>query len=169
MIEQMLIGIWDVQGGGMQSEVLFNADHTYVNTLAGGMQQHWGTWSIMQNGGIYFIVFQIKGAQPQSFVGPLGTVPIQWPTSETWTITNIEPNHISIYGGELYRRGAVPTYAPGYGPTMTPAMTPTMSPEAMQALREASEAATKAIQEVTDNARAAHEKANKAWSDYLRS
>lgn|GEM_PF-3409551 len=103
-IKDALAGFWILDAAGMQSQVSLSPNGQYSNTLAGGMQGHSGTWAVSNNTfGGQTIVFTLTSTFPNEFVGPLGTVPITWPKSETWLVTGIQPDQILIQGGSLRR------------------------------------------------------------------
>ncbi len=104
-IKDALTGIWFLDAAGMQSQVALSPDGTYSNTLVGGASGHSGTWAVSNNafGGGHIIVFTLTSSYPNEYVGPLGTVPITWPKSETWNVTGIQPDTILIQGGSLRR------------------------------------------------------------------
>jgi len=103
-VRDALVGIWILDAAGMQSQVTMAPDGQYSNVLAGGAQGHSGTWAVTNNAfGGQTIVFTLTEWYPKEFVGPLGTVPITWVKSETWYVTNVQPNQVLIQGGSLRR------------------------------------------------------------------
>jgi hypothetical protein len=103
-IKDALVGFWILDASGMQSQVALSPNGQYTNTLAGGAQGHSGTWAVSNNTfGGQTIVFTLTASYPKEYVGPLGTVPITWPMSETWYVTGIQPDQILIKGGSLRR------------------------------------------------------------------
>jgi hypothetical protein len=95
----MLVGVWAVQAGGIQSQLSLSEDGTYINLLAGGMQSHWGKWSVVAN----MLHFVLDGAAPQTWTGPLGAVQIQWPKSESWGLVRVADDLVQITGGTMVR------------------------------------------------------------------
>lgn len=103
-VRDSLVGIWAVNAGGMQSQVVLSPDGKYSNTLVGGAQGHSGTWAVADNpNGGHTLTFTLTGSFPQTYVGPLGSTPIIWPKSELWYVTGIQPDRIDIYGGVMSR------------------------------------------------------------------
>jgi len=116
-----LVGVWNVNAGGMTSVVVLDDGGSYSNTLTGGMQGHAGTWSVVDAYGAQCIYFKLESSYPKEFVGPLATVPIQWPATETWGITNVHPNQIGLFGGGvMYRAQPLSDAASGNVPPPEP-------------------------------------------------
>lgn len=112
-LRDVLIGMWALNAGGMQSQVTFSPDGRYTNTLFGGAQGHSGMWTVSDNPfGGQTITFALTAAFPQTFVGPLGTSPITWPASETWYVTGVQPDRIDINGGVMVRMQTQPGMVP---------------------------------------------------------
>jgi hypothetical protein len=104
-IKNALMGFWFLDAGGMQSHVALSPDGKYSNTLVGGATGHSGTWAVSNNafGAGHIVVFTLTSSYPKEYVGPLGTSPIIWPKTESWNVTNIQPDNILIQGGSLKR------------------------------------------------------------------
>jgi hypothetical protein len=131
-IKGALTGIWFLDAAGMQSQVALSPDGTYSNTLVGGASGHSGTWAVSNNafGPGHIVVFTLTSSYPKEYVGPLGTVPITWPKSESWNVTSVQPEQILIQGGSLRRitpemaaagmsMGGVPPNGAGFTGMMT--------------------------------------------------
>ena len=191
-VRQNLIGVWDVYTPGMQTEVVFQANGQYTNTMAGGMQGHAGQWNVFWNGSAYVIQYTIQSHYPDQYMG----TPIYWPTSEHWLISAMQPNQVWIYGGMLVRRQAgwnfsgfpgsvgIPA-APRVGPSV-PAAAPQAAPgpsappppppstfstnaDIAKMWADVHQAGLETMQRINDNTKAAYEKSNKAFLDYIKS
>jgi hypothetical protein len=116
-IKDALVGIWLFDAAGMQAQVSLAPDGTYTDTLVNGAQGHSGTWTVSNNGsGGYLIVLTLKDWFPKEFVGPLASTTIIMPKTETWYVTNIQPDQILVQGGILRRIKAnmpIPGPSPG--------------------------------------------------------
>jgi hypothetical protein len=198
-LREILVGEWDAYSPGMSSQLLLQAGGQYQNTLAGGMQYHWGQWSLIQNGGAPILHFLLAGAEPQYYVGPLGSVKIQWPREEHWMITGVQHDRIDFYGVTIVRRVIAPPplpqpasgmHAPWRPPSIFPlpaaappaqphvppppatspqVSVPTPNQEVLKKIRESNEEIMKTMQQMHENTKKAYEQANKAWSDYFKS
>ncbi len=104
-IKNALTGFWFLDAAGMQSQVALSPDGTYSNTLVGGASGHSGTWAVSNNafGSGHIVVFTLTSSYPKEYVGPLGSSPIIWPKTESWNVTNVQPDQILIQGGSLKR------------------------------------------------------------------
>lgn len=164
-LRKLLTGVWAVQAAGLQSQLVLAPDGTYSNVLAGGMQGHSGTWAVTANlvGG-QSLVFSIKDAFPKEFVGPLGSSPIVWPTSETWYVMAIHPDRIDINGGFMVRAGVTPdmmrtgaSAGPGVqGPAVFPGAFPMAADPNAQVAAE--------MRQIADAGRTVFGKLKSVWS-----
>jgi hypothetical protein len=172
-IAKLMVGIWDVYSPGMQTTLILQDNGQYMNTLYGGTNFHWGIWSILPSP--LAIHFVIQGAEPKFYVGPLGSVPIQWPTSETWMIVDAKPDRVQIQGATMVKRQ--PVYPQPVSPpqpsqaAQAPNLADTikLNQDTAQKLREAQQAMFDSMKKIYEGQKAAFDQANKAWSDYLKS
>jgi hypothetical protein len=116
MDRESFIGLWDVYAGPTHSELLLQTDDTYVHSVWGGAQSHWGLWSLCSQAGHSLLVLELKGAQPLVFSGPFGPVPMNWPKAESWAVLEVRLNQVNFYGGLMVRRAfAIAQEMPGMG------------------------------------------------------
>ena len=103
MDRESFVGLWDMYCGWVHSELLLT-DGTYNHSLWGGVQSHWGAWSLVDQNGQSFLVLELKGAQPPAYPSLLGMVSMNWPSTETWAVTTVQPNDIYFYHAHIKRR-----------------------------------------------------------------
>jgi hypothetical protein len=176
-LRDMLVGVWDCYGGGISTELVLQSDRTYSATCIAAGTAHWGEWDVTPGPGSMFLRFTLKGHQPNSFVGPLGSTPIHWPDTETWVILGVEPNQVTVQGGMMIRRQMQPGWGPFAGalPPGAPAPAPPGGTPTAPAVADAIKSWTEANQKIQDTFRQANQKTremyqklNDKWSEYFR-
>jgi hypothetical protein len=107
MDRQSFAGLWDFYCFPVHSELLLEADGHYHHAMLGAVQSHWGAWALEDREGQSVLQLELHGAQPVTFPGPFGGVPVAWPNSETWAVTAVAPNEIDFFHGRMVRRNFV--------------------------------------------------------------
>lgn len=122
---EAFVGVWDVYSGPMHCELMLMPDGTYRNTLWGGVQMHWGRWSLREVQGHIVLHFELDGAQPDVHAGPFGPIPMNWPSAESWVIIGAQVNQVAVYGGMMLRRQTLASIPRGASAQMPEVSAPT--------------------------------------------
>lgn len=106
---ELFVGSWNVYAEASISQLELQENGKYLHSLWNGLHSHWGAWSIQQDSSFHILRLDLQGAQPETYNGPNGPVPMQWPPFEAWVINQVFPDHaaISVFGGLLVRRSLI--------------------------------------------------------------
>jgi hypothetical protein len=96
----------------------------------GGVQSHWGAWSLDAKHTPPLLILQLHGAEPPVYNGPLGPIRINWPNSETWAVLTVQQNQICFFNGLMVRRAFVTLAANGATVSDSAPILPPVPPQA---------------------------------------
>ena len=93
-------GHWDAYSGPMHVEIVLHEDGTYGEAAWGGLQTHWGKWSLENQGGSDFLALQPLGSNPPDLMSLYGA----FAPAEMHMIASVQPNQIQLFDGLMVRR-----------------------------------------------------------------
>src|SRR5271165_4938773 len=127
---ESFIGFWDFYSGRLHSELLLQSDGNYHHALMGGIQSHWGVWSVDAKHTPPLLLLELHGAEPPVYNGPLGPIRINWPKSESWAVLTVQDSQICFFNGLMVRRAFVAFSGAGASEVAGAPILPPVPPQA---------------------------------------